>query len=160
MGAAGIGGLVGTATALKVERLLGLGRAFAISLLLSCGAPLLAVAGNLHGAALAAVLAGIMFLSGLGLGHANVYPLTMRQTAIPKDQLTRSAGAYTQVMYGSTPLGSAIAGILGQHYGTRAATLAGALGMLCSMLPMLTRTVLNLRQAQDLHATTGNPAGK
>lgn len=151
MGAAGIGGLIGTATALQLERGLGLGKAFAVSLLLSCGVPLLAVAGDLHGAALTAVLAGIMLLSGVGLGNANVYSLTMRQTAIPKDQLTRSAGAYSQVMYGSIPVGSALAGLLGQHYGTRAAVLVGAIGMLCSMLPMLSRKVLQLRHVHDVH---------
>ncbi|MFZ2626054.1 MAG: MFS transporter [Propionibacterium sp.] len=151
MGAAGIGGLIGTATALHLERVLGLGKAFAVSLLLSCGVPLLAVAGDLHGSALAAVLGGIMLLSGVGLGNANVYSLTMRQTAIPKDQLTRSAGAYTQVMYGSIPIGSALAGLLGQHYGTRTAVLAGAIGMLCSTLPMLSRKVLQLRHVHDVH---------
>lgn len=150
VGAAGIGGLVGTATALKLAQLLGLGRAFAASLVLSCGAPALAVAGNLHGAALTAMLAAVMFLSGLGLGNANVYSLTMRQTAIPKDQLTRSAGAYTQVMYGAIPLGSAIAGLLGQHVGTRAATLVGAIGMLCSIVPMLSRRVISLREVRDI----------
>lgn len=42
MGAAGLGGLVGTATALRLDQALGLGKAFAVSLLLSCGVPLLA----------------------------------------------------------------------------------------------------------------------
>lgn len=158
MGAAGIGGLIGTVTALKLQQALGLGKAFIASLLLSCGAPLFAVTGNLHGTALATALAVVMLLSGLGLGNANVYSLTMRQTAIPKDQLTRSAGAYTQIMYGSIPLGSAIAGILGQHFGTRTATLVGAIGMLCSMLPMLSRSIRNLHEVRDIHGTTDNPS--
>lgn len=158
MGVAGIGGLIGTATALKLERALGLGKAFAASLLLSCGIPLLAVAGDLHGTALTAVLAGIMLLSGLGLGNANVYSLTMRQTAIPQDQLTRSAGAYTQVMYGAIPMGSALAGALGQHCGTRTAAFIGAIGMLCSILPMLSRKVLQLRYVHDVH--DGGPSDR
>lgn len=152
MGAAGVGGVIGTATALRLADRLGLGRAFAASLALSCGAPLLVVVGDLRDIGLALLLAVVMLLSGIGLGNANVYSLTMRQTAIPADQLTRSAGAYTQLMYGSIPVGSALAGVLGQHWGTRAATLAGACLMLASALPMLSRRILRLRD-------TGSVAG-
>lgn len=151
MGAAGIGGIIGTATALQLADRLGLGRAFAFSLALSCGAPLLVVLGDLHGLSLTLLLTIVMLLSGIGLGNANVYSLTMRQTAIPADQLTRSAGAYTQLMYGSIPVGSALAGALGQHWGTKHATLAGATLMLASALPMLSRKIVQLR---DTHAVT------
>lgn len=151
MGAAGIGGIIGTATALQLADRLGLGRAFAFSLALSCGAPLLVVLGDLHGLSLTLLLAIVMLLSGIGLGNANVYSLTMRQTAIPANQLTRSAGAYTQLMYGSIPVGSALAGALGQHWGTKHATLAGATLMLASALPMLSRKIVQLR---DTHAVT------
>ena len=37
-------------------------------------------------------------------------PVTLRQTVIPTDQLTRTVGAYRQIMYGSIPIGSE-----GQH---------------------------------------------
>lgn len=157
VGAAGVGGLIGTATALKLERAMGLGKAFVLSLLLSCGVPMFAVAGNLHGTPLTFALAAIMLLSGLGVGNANVYSLTMRQRAIPRPQLTRSAGAYTQVMYGSIPLGSVAAGFLGQHYGTRAATFVGAIGLFCSLLPMLNPKVVKLREVRDVNTGTGDP---
>lgn len=44
LSAGGIGGLLATLTALSLSRRLGLGRAFAVSLVLSCGVPLLAAA--------------------------------------------------------------------------------------------------------------------
>lgn len=144
LAAGGIGGLLGTLTALRLSDRLGLGRAFIASLALSCGVPILAVLWPVHGMRLGAVLAAVMLVSGIGLGNANVYSLTMRQAAIPRDQLTRSAGAYTQVMYGSIPLGGALAGVLGESLGTRAATATGAILLACSILPMLSRHIRRL----------------
>lgn len=147
MGAGGIGGLLGTLTALRMSDRLGLGRAFIASLTLSCGLPVLAVLWPAHGLTLGIVLATVMLVSGIGLGNANVYSLTLRQAAIPRDQLTRSAGAYTQVMYGSIPLGGALAGVLGESLGTRLAAAVGAVLLACSILPMLTRPIRTLTLA-------------
>lgn len=144
MGAGGLGGLIGTITALRLADRLGFGKAFIASLVLSCGMPLLAVLWAAQGWTLAAILAGVMLLSGIGLGNANVYSLTLRQSAIPREQLTRSAGAYSQVMYGSIPLGGILAGVLGEWLGTRSATAAGALMLACSILPILTRAIRTL----------------
>lgn len=144
IGASGVGGLIGTMTALRLSDRLGLGRAFIASLALSCGIPLLAVLWPAQGWALAAVLAAVMLVSGFGLGNANVYSLTLRQAVIPREQLTRSAGAYSQVMYGSIPLGGILAGLFGEWLGTRSAAAAGALLLACSILPMLTRAIRSL----------------
>lgn len=144
MGAGGIGGLIGTLTALRLSDRLGLGKAFIASLALSCGIPLLAVLWPAHGWTLAAILAAVMLVSGIGLGNANVYSLTLRQSAIPREQLTRSAGAYTQVMYGSIPLGGILAGALGEWLGTRGAAATGALLLAGSIAPMLTRAIRTL----------------
>lgn len=144
MGGGGVGGLIGAMTALRLSDRLGLSRAFIASLALSCGIPLLAVLWPAQGWTLAVILAGVMLLSGIGLGNANVYSLTLRQSAIPREQLTRSAGAYSQVMYGSIPLGGILAGVLGEWLGTRSGTAAGALLLACSILPMLTRAIRTL----------------
>lgn len=145
IGAAGIGGLIGTATALKLTDRWGLGPAFVASLILSCGTPLLAAAWPLNGTPLATVLTLVMLVSGFGLGNANVYSVTLRQAVIAQDQLTRSAGAYTQVMYGVIPIGAAVAGLLGASLGPRGATVAGAAGLTLSISPMLTRAILTLK---------------
>lgn len=145
LAAAGIGGLLGTLTALTLAQRLGLGRAFALSLLLSCLIPVLLPAWATTGWALAGFIAAVMLLRGIGEGGANVYSLTMRQQAIPHDQLTRSAGAYTQIIYGSIPLGALLAGLAGQTLGPRLAVLTGALGLALSALPMITPQFLRLR---------------
>lgn len=104
-----------------------------------------AAAWDLRGPALAAILGAVMLISAIGLGNANVYSLTMRQMMIPDGQLSRSAGAYTQVMYGSIPLGSALAGLIGEALGTRTGVILGAVGLAISALPMMTRQVRTLR---------------
>lgn len=145
LAAAGVGGLLGTLTALRLAERAGLGRAFAISLGLSCAVPLLLPVWPATGWALAGVIATVMLLRGIGEGNANIYSLTMRQQLIPRDGLTRSAGAYTQVMYGSIPLGALIAGVVGETLGVRAGVLIGAAGLVLSAVPMLTPAFLRLR---------------
>lgn len=145
LSAAGIGGLLGTITALRLADRFGLGKAFAASLVLSCGAPLAAGIWPHEGIMLAVVIGAVMLTVGIGLGNANVYSLSLRQTVIPKDQLSRSAGAYTQLMYGTIPIGAALAGLIGSTISVRAGVIIGATGMLLSALPMLTRRLVSLR---------------
>ena len=154
LSAAGVGGLIGTVTALRLADRLGIGRAFAVSLGLSCFVPLAVGLLDLEGAALAWCLGALMLVAAVGLGNANVYSLTIRQQIIPPDQLSRSAGAYTQVMYGSIPVGAALAGVIGQYLGTRAGVVIGAVGLALSAAPMLTRTALSLRLPATATATT------
>lgn len=90
-----------------------------------------------------------MFVRGIGEGNANVYSLTMRQQVIPPDQLTRSAGAYTQVIYGSIPLGALLAGLTGETFGPRTAVLLGAIGLVLSALPILTPKFVRLRDTRS-----------
>lgn len=147
--AAGMGGLIGTITALYLSDRIGLGKAFALSLVLSCGAPLFAGIWPHEGSMLAFVIGAVMFTLGVGLGNANVYSLSLRQTVIPQDQLSRSAGAYTQIMYGSIPIGSALAGLIGATLGVQVGVIVGAAAMLLSALPMLNPRIVNLKTFEE-----------
>lgn len=152
IGAGGVGALIGTLTALKLSERMGLGKAFLLSLIFSCGTPLVVVLWASHGILLAATIGIAMLIAGIGLGNANIFSLTLRQSVIPKDQLTRSAGAYTQVMYGSIPIGSALAGFLGQTLGTRLATAIGAILLIVSIIPMVSRRIIRLRDTTEATA--------
>lgn len=152
LSAGGVGGLIGTLVALRLMDRLGLGRAFLTSLVLSCGAPLLTGLFDLRGMTLAVLIAVVSLIGGIGLGNANVYSLTLRQSVIPDHVLTRSAGAYTQIMYGSIPLGALLAGLTGTTAGPRFGVVAGAIGMTASALPMTARVVRTLRTPQDARA--------
>jgi MFS family permease len=148
LSAGGVGALLGTLTALRLADRLGFGRAFAVSLLLSCFVPVLLAIMPLRSWALAAIIGGVMLVAGVGLGNANVYSLTLRQTVIPRSLLARSGGAYRQVMYGSIPIGSALAGVIGELAGPRLGVLVGSVGLALSALPMLTRRIRALREPE------------
>jgi MFS family permease len=145
----GVGAFAGTMAALRVAERRGYGRAFAISLLLSTGPPLLIAALPFTGVALGLTLAGILGVAGVGLGSANVLSITLRQVIIPPTQLSRTTGGYRLIMYGSIPLGSAMGGVLGVTFGSRAGVAMGAIGLAASALPMLTRAVRSLREPGD-----------
>jgi hypothetical protein len=51
------------------------------------------------------------------------------------------SSTYRQVMYGSIPIGSALAGVIGEAAGTQAGVATGAAGMALSALPMLARRI-------------------
>lgn len=131
LAAAGVGGFLGTLIALRLADRLGLGRAFAWSLLLSCLTPLLLPVWPAAGWLLAVIIAAVMLVRGIGEGNANIYSLTLRQQVIPAGQLTRSAGAYTQMMYGSIPIGALLGGLAGDVLGARTAVAVGAAGLPC-----------------------------
>jgi MFS family permease len=154
LSAGGVGAVLGTLTALRLADRLGFGRAFAASLLLSCFVPLTVPGLPLYGIALAVGVAVVLLVSGIGLGNANVYSLTLRQTVIPADQLARTVGAYRQIMYGSIPIGSALAGVIGATAGTRAGVAVGTIGLALSALPMLVRRIRQLPTAAAAQSQT------
>lgn len=149
LSAGGVGGLIGTMIALPLMERLGLGRAFLASLALSCGTPLLTGLFDLQGMTLGILIAAVSLVAGIGLGNANIHSLTLRQSVIPEHVLTRSAGAYSQVMYGSIPLGALLAGLAGTAVGPRIGVVIGAVGVAASVLPMTTHVMRNLGAPRD-----------
>ncbi|WP_446219640.1 MFS transporter [Micromonospora sp. IBHARD004] len=149
LSAAGAGAFLGTAVSLRVAARLGHGRSFACALTLSTGTPLLIAVLPGAGTSLATALASVQFVSGVGLGVANVLSITLRQTVIPRGGLARSNGGYRLLNYGVLPLGSALGGVLGHTVGSRAGVAVGAVGLAASALPMLTRRIRSLRSPED-----------
>jgi MFS family permease len=146
---AGGGAFVGTMIALRLAGRVGYGRAFAASLLLSTGVPLLVATLPWRGTSLGLALAALQLLAGIGLGSANVLSITLRQTVIPHRQLARTNGGYRLLMYGSIPIGSALGGVLGDALGSRAGVAIGTIGLALSALPMFARTIRRLRDPKD-----------
>jgi predicted MFS family arabinose efflux permease len=152
----GVGAFVGAMMALRLAARLGYGRAFAASLLLSTGVPLLVAALPWRATSLALALAALQLIAGIGLGSANVLSITLRQTVIPHNQLARSNGGYRLLMYGSIPIGSALGGLLGDALGSRAGVAIGTIGLAISALPMFARSIRRLRDPHDAR-TEGQP---
>jgi MFS family permease len=152
LAAGGAGAFFGTLLALRLADRLGLGRAFLVSLSLSCGIPLLTALLPWTGGQLGYALAALQVLAGAGLGSANVLSITLRQSAIPIHQLARTNGAYRSLNYGIIPVGAALAGVLGEAFGTRAGVAVGTVGMALSALPMLAPAVRRLDRLDEVAA--------
>ncbi|MEU7796412.1 MFS transporter [Micromonospora tulbaghiae] len=157
LSAAGVGAFLGTLGSLPVARRLGYGRTFVAALALSTGTPLLIATLSGSTVTLAVGLAAVQFVSGVGLGVANVLSVTLRQIVIPRDALARSNGGYRLLIFGVLPLGAATGGVLGQALGSRAAVAAGAVGLALSTIPMLTRRIRTLRRPEDARPTLDDP---
>ncbi|MEU4292612.1 MFS transporter [Kribbella sp. NPDC026596] len=144
LSAGGAGAFVGAMLGLRLAKRLGYGRAFAASLILSTGLPLLLAFIPGRGLQYGVLLGAIQFLAGIGLGSANVLSVTIRQLLIPRTALARSNGAYRTFTFGVLPIGAALGGVLGSTFGTTAAVAVGTAGIALSALPMLVREVRTL----------------
>jgi predicted MFS family arabinose efflux permease len=144
LSAAGAGAFLGTMCALRLADRVGYGRAFATSLVLSTGAPLLIAVLPGRGTTLAIALGAVQFVAGTGLGSANVLSVTMRQIVAPRGSLARTNGGYRLLNFGVIPLGSAAGGLIGQAVGSRFGVAVGSVGLAVSALPMLTRRIRSL----------------
>ena len=157
LAAGGAGAFVGTMLALRLADRVGYGRAFLVSLSLSCGVPLLTAGLPWTGGSLGCGLAALQLLAGVGLGSANVLSITLRQTVIPHGQLARTNGAYRSLNFGSIPLGSALAGVLGETFGSRAGLALGTAGLALSALPMLASAVRRLDRLDNTRSWPSPP---
>ncbi|BBH64899.1 MFS transporter [Actinoplanes sp. OR16] len=152
LSASGAGAFAGTMLALRMAGLLGYGPAFLASLALSTGIPLAIAVLPGSGLALALSLAVVQFVSGIGLGSANVLSVTLRQVIVPQGSLARTNGGYRTLIYGVLPLGSAAGGVLGHGLGSRAGVAIGAAGLAVSTLPILSRRIRRLRSLETVRA--------
>ncbi|MFL6138096.1 MAG: MFS transporter [Frankiaceae bacterium] len=149
LSAAGAGAFLGTMMALRLAERLGYGRAFASSLVLSCGAPLVVALLPMHGVALGLGVGAVMVVSGTGLGSANVLSTTLRQVVTPRGSLARTNGGYRFLIFGVIPIGSALGGVIGQVLGSRWGVGIGTMGLTVSAFPMWTRRMRALRDPAD-----------
>ncbi|MBV9822964.1 MAG: MFS transporter [Actinobacteria bacterium] len=149
LSAAGVGAFFGTMLALRLARRLGYGRAFAASLTLSTGVPLLLATFPFSGFALGAAVAAVQLVSGAGLGSANVLSVTLRQVVAPRGSLARTNGGYRLLIYGVIPFGSALGGVIGELFSSRVGVAVGTVGLAISAIPMVRRRVRTLRDPQD-----------
>ncbi len=149
LSAGGLGALFGTLTALRLMKRLGYGRSFALSLVLSTGAPILVALLPGSGTRFAVELAGVLLLSGCGLGSANVLSVTLRQVVTPISFLARTNGGYRLLIFGAIPIGSVVGGIIGSSLGSRTGVAVGAIGLFVSAAPMFQRRIRNLKNAAD-----------
>jgi MFS family permease len=141
LGAASIGGLIGSILTGRISRRLGVGPAFVLSCVLF-PAPLVLVP-LAHGPfwLVLALLFAAEFFSGFGVMILDIVGGSIKTALIPDRLRARVAGAYMVVNYGVRPLGALLGGALGTWIGLRptlwiasTAAIAGVLWLLPSPL--------------------------
>jgi MFS family permease len=141
LGAASIGGLIGSILTGRISRRLGVGPAFVLSCVLF-PAPLVLVP-LAHGPywAVLLLLFTAEFLSGFGVMILDIVGGSIKTALIPDRLRARVAGAYMVVNYGVRPVGALLGGALGTWIGLRptlwissGAAIAGVLWLLPSPL--------------------------
>ncbi|HEY1531052.1 MAG TPA: MFS transporter [Galbitalea sp.] len=120
-----VGGIVGSLLAAPFKRLVGSGRAMAISMLVSVAA--LVFVGLVPMVWAAAVG---YFFSSLGILIWNILVMSLRQSFTPGRLLGRVHGTYRTLLWGSMPLGSVIGGLIGRINLAYPFIFAGAAGVI------------------------------
>jgi MFS family permease len=118
----GIGSLIGSWQAVRVEWRLGRVRTLGLSILLN-GITLLVPVVT----ALPVPIGVSMLASGAGIVLWNVITVSLRQRITPDRLLGRMNASYRLVGWGAMPLGAALGGILAEALGLRGAFLVAAL---------------------------------
>lgn len=121
LGAIAVGGIAGAMTSTRVSRFFGVGPTMLVGL---CGAtlcPLVLLIPRDGSLPAMAIMIGTELLYGFGVLSFNVITVTVRQTVTPNRLLGRMNASYRMVLFSMAPLGSALAGLLGQHLGLRTA---------------------------------------
>jgi MFS family permease len=142
LGAGAVGGIVGAVVASRVGRVLGLGRAFLLGMVLFPAPLLLVPLADGPKTLVLAMLFSAEFLSGLGVMILDINVGALMLAFTPHRLLSRATGTFRFVNYGVRPLGALVGGALGSAIGLRptlfiatGCALAGVLWLLPSQVP-------------------------
>ena len=149
LGAAAIGGVLGSIVTGRIARRIGIGPAFALGCIIF-PAPLVLVP-------LAAgprwVILSCLFLaefgSGLGVMMLDISAGAIFSAVVPDRLRSRVSGAYMVVNYGVRPLGALAGGALGTWIGLRPTLWIATVGALAGFLWLLPSPILGLRELPE-----------
>ena len=123
------GGIVGSVLAAHLKRWWGAGRAMAISMVVSLASLVfVGVVPTIWAAALG------FFLSTLTIIVWNVLVMSLRQSFTPGRLLGRVHGTYRTLLWGATPIGSIIGGLLGRINLAYPFIFAGGVGVIATIV--------------------------
>jgi MFS family permease len=149
LGAAAVGGIIGSVVTGRITRKIGIGRTFAVGCVLFT-APLLLVplAGGPKPLVLACLFAA-EFGSGLGVMMLDISAGAISAAVVPHRLRSRVSGAYMVVNYGVRPLGALVGGALGTWIGVRETLWVGAAGAILGVLWLLPSPIPGLRELPE-----------
>lgn len=146
LGAIAVGGILGAMMSNRISRIFGIGPTMLAGL---CGAtlcPLVLLIPRDGGLASMAIMIGTELLYGFGVLSFNVITVTVRQTVTPNRLLGRMNASYRMVLFGMAPIGSALAGLLGEHFGLRTALVIAVLAFPSAILWAVGSPVIRMRE--------------
>ena len=144
LGIGAVGGLLGAVSATRVTAWLGEGRVIPVSATLWIPAGvLMPLAGTVIPPMLALSLSG--FLVSFAVVLYNVTQVSFRQRLCPRPLLGRMNASVRFLVWGVMPIGSLLAGALGQAYGARTVFWIAAAGSVLACLPVLLSPLVRMR---------------
>jgi MFS family permease len=149
LGAASVGGVLGSVVTGRISRRIGIGPAFVLGCVLF-PAPLVLV--PLAGGSDWTILACLFFaelLSGFGVMILDIASGTIKAALVPDRLRARVSGAYMVVNYGVRPLGALVGGALGTWIGLRPTLWIATVGAILGVLWLLPSPVLRLRELPE-----------
>ena len=151
-GVGATGSVVGAALAPRVSRVFGVGRTAIVgAALFPLPLAFAALAGGTDWQK-TALLAGLEFVSGVGVMLMDINLNALLTRATPEGVRGRMAGAYSVVNYGIRPLGALAGGFAGTAIGLRPClVIAGIGGALCALW-LVASPVRKLRTVEDAAA--------
>lgn len=150
LGAASVGGVLGSVFTGRISRRFGVGPAFVFSCVLFT-APLMLVplAHGPHWLVLVFLFAA-EFLSGFGVMILDIVGGSIKTALIPDRLRARVAGAYMVVNYGVRPLGALLGGALGTWIGLRSSLWIGSAAAIAGVLWLLPSPLMRMRDLPEV----------
>ena len=150
LGAASVGGVLGSIFAGRISRRMGVGPAFVLGcVLFPTPLVLVPLAGGAHWQILAFLFAA-EFLSGFGVMILDITAGSIKAALVPDRLRARVSGAYMVVNYGVRPLGALVGGALGTWIGLRPTLWIASVGAIAGVLWLLPSPLLRLRDLPDV----------
>jgi MFS family permease len=152
LGAASVGGVIGSIVTGRISRRIGVGPAFILGCVLF-PAPLVLVplAGGGHWRILAFLFAAEA-LSGFGVMILDITAGSIKAALVPDRLRARVTGAYMVVNYGVRPVGALLGGALGTWIGLRPTLWIATVGAIAGVLWLIGSPFLQLRDLPEADA--------
>jgi MFS family permease len=146
LGAIAVGGIVGAMLSNRISPIFGVGPTMLAGLSGATLCPLLLLIPRNGSVPSMLIMIGTELLYGFGVLTFNVITVTVRQVVTPNRLLGRMNASYRMVLFSMAPLGSALAGVLGQHFGLRTALVIAVVAFPSAILWTISSPVVRMRE--------------
>ncbi|HUK95740.1 MAG TPA: MFS transporter [Gaiellaceae bacterium] len=150
IGAASVGGLIGSVLTGRIGRRMGVGPTFVLGCVLFPAPLVLVPLASGTQWTIIALLFAAEFFSGFGVMLLDISGNSIMTAVIPDRLRARVAGAHMVVNYGVRPLGALLGGALGTWIGVRPTLLIGAVGGLLGVLWLAPSPLLRMHDLPEV----------